>query len=189
MLFFLSETVCVCVSWINSCCFCRVVDCKRKRKCLHERKLLLFFPFFLFFLLICAPEPVCVCVRGSPWPDMNIMDSAMWDKRRWLITSPGRCPFLYTPLDCKELSASVSSLPVQSPRNYSFCGADGEVRAREFIRLGRQSFDHMSPLLTGIWSSSADKRNPWQRLRSTGQTSFINSHTIQLPCHLVLNAN
>lgn len=170
MLFFLSETVCVCVLWINSCCF-------KSRKCLHERKLL-FFPFFSFF----PSNPHAgagLCVRGSPWPDMNIMDSVMWDKRRWLITSPGRWPFLYTPPDCKELTASVSSLPVQSPRNYSFCGAGGEVRAREFIRLGRRCFDHTSPSLTGMWSSSADKRNPWHRLCSTGQTSFINSHTIQ----------
>lgn len=67
-----------------------------------------------------------LCVRGSLWPDVNIMDSAMWDKRCWLITSPGRCPFLFS----SRLSASVfSRVSLYKAAVIIPSVADGEVRA------------------------------------------------------------
>lgn len=108
----LRNWACECVLWIYSLCFCHIVDCKRKRKCWQEGK-------HLYNLR-------GLCVRGSLWPDMNIMDSAMWDKRCWLITSPGRCPFLFS----SRLSASVfSRVSLYKAAVIIPSVADGEVRA------------------------------------------------------------
>lgn len=117
-----------------------------------------------------------LCVRGSLWPDVNIMNSAMWDKRCWLITSPGRCPFLFS----SRLSASVF-YRVQSRCNYSFCGG-WRGASGGFIRLGRPRFDHPSPALTGICSSPQIKRNLPRLDKHLSQT-------VVWFASLVLNAN